>query len=206
MKVDEKQKDALLEIINIGIGKGANVLNQIVKHHVTLEVPRLEIFDQESFIKFLDNWTQKQYAAVEMAFSSSFSGSGLLIFPTDKARTLVHLFVRELQQEDDMDILNISALTEIGNIVINSVFSTLSGQFNIEFKYDVPEYRHGDINEIIKLDSPEKQGNIILLCKTSFKVIDLNIDGNLILIFEIQTFNELLSMIDQYYKKLFEKE
>lgn len=205
MKVEEKHKDALLEIINIGIGKGANVLNQIVKHHVTLEVPSLEIFDQKDFVKFLNNWEHEDYAAVEMGFSSAFSGFGLLIFPTEKATTLVHLFVRELQQKDDIEILNISALTEIGNIVINSIFSTLSEQFNIEFKYSIPEYKSGDIQEIIKFGKTQSNGNIVLLCKTSFRVIDLDIVGNLILIFEIQTFNELLSMIDQFYLRLFEK-
>lgn len=205
MKVEEKHRDALLEIINIGIGKGANVLNQIVKHHVTLEVPSLEIFDQQDFLQFLNEWKNEDYAAVEMEFKSTFSGFGLLIFPTEKATTLVHLFVRELQQKDDIEILNISALTEIGNIVINSIFSTLSEQFNIEFKYSIPEYRSGEIHEIIKFSNDQKNGNIILLCKTSFQVIDLDIEGKLILIFEIRTFNELLSMIDQFYLRLFEK-
>jgi chemotaxis protein CheC len=205
MKVEEKHRDVLLEIINIGIGKGANVLNQIVKHHVTLEVPSLEIFDQASFAKFLQKWEGEKYAAVEMEFSSSFSGSGLLIFPTEKATTLVHLFTQEVKQKDDIEVLNISALTEIGNIIINSVFSTLSEQFSIEFKYSLPEYRHGHIEDIIRFGGDQDRRNIILLCKTSFHVIDLDIQGNLILIFEIQTFNELLAMIDQFYLNLFKK-
>ena len=206
MEVSEKHKDALLEIINIGIGKGANVLNQIVKHHVTLEVPSLEIFDREGLLNSLSKWTEKNYSAVEMAFKSMFSGSGLLIFPTEKASKLVQLFVRDLRKENDMDILNVSALTEIGNIVINSVLSTISEEFVLEFKYSIPEYRNGEITKIIKFGEPMDQGQIVLLCKTSFKVIDLDINGTLILIFSINTFNELLSMIDRYYEKLFQKE
>jgi chemotaxis protein CheC len=204
MEVSEKHKDALLEIINIGIGRGANVLNQIVEHHVTLETPSLDIFDEKSLMKFLATWTDKDYAAVEMGFSSTFSGSGLLIFPTEKANKLVKLFVRDLHLNNSSDILNISALTEISNIIINSVFSTLSEQFEIELKYAIPEYRHGLIDDIIKFE-PDEYGKVVLLCKTSFKVIELDISGNLLLVFSIKTFNELLSMIDQYYANLFQK-
>ncbi|WP_159517158.1 hypothetical protein [Sunxiuqinia indica] len=204
MEVSEKHRDALLEIINIGIGRGANVLNQIVEHHVTLETPTLDIFDEKSLMKFLATWTDKDYAAVEMGFSSTFSGSGLLIFPSEKANKLVELFVRDLHINNSSDILNISALTEISNIIINSVFSTLSEQFEIELKYAVPEYRHGVIDDIIKFE-PGEYGKVVLLCKTSFKVIELDISGNLLLVFSIKTFNELLSMIDQYYANLFQK-
>ena len=204
MEVSEKHRDALLEIINIGIGRGANVLNQIVEHHVTLETPSLDIFDEKSLMKFLATWTDKDYAAVEMGFSSTFSGSGLLIFPSEKANKLVELFVRDLHINSSSDILNISALTEISNIIINSVFSTLSEQFEVELKYAIPEYRHGMIDDIIKFE-PGEYGKVVLLCKTSFKVIELDISGNLLLVFSIKTFNELLSMIDQYYANLFQK-
>ena len=47
MNLNELQLDYLKEIINIGIGKSANLLNQVVKNKVVLKVPVVQIIKIE---------------------------------------------------------------------------------------------------------------------------------------------------------------
>ena len=44
MKVTSYQVDALTELINIGVGRAAGMLNQILEAHIQLQVPSVKIF------------------------------------------------------------------------------------------------------------------------------------------------------------------
>ncbi len=43
MNISANQIDALKELVNIGIGRAAGVLNQMVSAHIKLQVPRIQI-------------------------------------------------------------------------------------------------------------------------------------------------------------------
>ena len=45
MKITEKQMEALREIINIGVGKSASMLNTMLNSHIILQVPTLKVFN-----------------------------------------------------------------------------------------------------------------------------------------------------------------
>ncbi len=49
MTCTAEQIDILKEMINLGVGKGADVLNTILHSHVRLQIPSLKVLSPDEF-------------------------------------------------------------------------------------------------------------------------------------------------------------
>jgi chemotaxis protein CheY-P-specific phosphatase CheC len=56
MKTSPEQLDALRELINIGIGRAAGVLNEMLSAHIQLYVPDVEILSAEESRERSTGW------------------------------------------------------------------------------------------------------------------------------------------------------
>ncbi len=68
MKLNTKQLDFLTEVINIGIGRSANVLNKIVSDRVKLNVPVIRLMHVDEIICILDPVDGEDMFLVSMVF------------------------------------------------------------------------------------------------------------------------------------------
>lgn len=200
--LDEKYIDVIREFVNIGMGQSADTLNQIINCHIKLNVPEIRIIDYsclKSEIKTLDN---QNHVAVSLKFKNDLNGIAKLIFPTESATKLVKLFVGDIEEDDtDMDGLRISALTEIGNIIINSIIGTISNHLDVNITYTVPEFVEGDLPEVTGIEQ-DNSDVMILFCKANFNAEEVHISGSLVLYFNIGQFKDFISIIDNYYDSI----
>lgn len=194
-ELTEYQTDALTELINIGVGRAASLLNEMIGSQILLSVPVLEVLtaltlQQELVKRFRD----EQLAIVRLGFTGSVQGTAELLFPTDSASTLVAVLTGEEQNSPDLDALKIGTLSEVGNIVINGVMGSISNVLEQRMDYTLPVYLEDSIGNLISLGNQEE--SMILLGKANFTIEQLEIIGDIILIFEVQTFDALLSAIE----------
>ena len=49
LSISHEQLEAIKELCNIGVGKGASVLNTMLSCHITLSVPHVKIVSQNDF-------------------------------------------------------------------------------------------------------------------------------------------------------------
>ena len=75
MKVTSYQIDALTELINIGVGRAAGTLNQILEAHVHLQVPSVKIFQYSQIEQALNNIATIPLSLVRLIFKGPFSGT-----------------------------------------------------------------------------------------------------------------------------------
>jgi chemotaxis protein CheC len=93
----------------------------------------------------------------------------------------------------DLDDLKIGTLSEIGNILINGVMGSIGNVLQQHINYAIPVYLEDTIDNLL----PDgKSDATILLAQASFTIEQLQIIGDIILIFEVQTFDSLLNAID----------
>lgn len=198
--VESKYRDIIKEVINIGVGKGAAILNNLLRSHIELTVPSLFFLKGDQISLFFSTFHDKQLSVVTMPFSSEISGSAKLLFPTESAIKLVNLFVKAQVHPftGDIDLIKANTLSEIGNIVINAVIGTISNQLKIHFRYSVPTYAEGDASHTIIGDS-NLDDWIILVCKTNFTVQSMQIEGTFILLFEIDSLDEFTELLDNLH-------
>lgn len=196
--ITEEQLDALQEFINIGVGRAAGMLNEMVESPIQLNVPVLSVFDGDTLKQeIVRRFNNHCLSVVRLTFSGSFSGSAELVFPTESASTLVSLLTGEERDSPDLDAVKVGTLTEVGNIVINGVLGSLSNLLNRQMKYRLPVYLEDTIEHLLSSNYSFDTDTVFLLAQTKFEIKQLEIIGEIILIFEMRSFDELLSCLDQ---------
>ncbi len=194
MKPTEEQLEGLKELINIGVGQGASVLNTMLSSHIRLQIPTLKLLTTREFMAELAEYGWEEIAAVNLGFKGNFSGSTQLIFPSDSASKLITTLTGEVEI-DDIDSIRAGTFTEIGNVVLNGVMGSISNILKFHLKYNVPNYMEGGVKELFPKSFGESE-NCLLLARTRFAVEALSIDGDILLFFDFEIFDKLLREID----------
>lgn len=193
-----EQLDALQEIVNIGIGKAAAMLNEMVDARIALEVPTIRLLSANQLRQvMLNRFNSQSISAVRLGFSGSLSGSAQLMFPTDSASVLVAVLTGEDLDSPDLDAVKIGTLSEIGNIVINGVIGSISNILNQRMEYKIPSYYEDIIENLLLSERNMTDDVVFILAQARFAIEKLEIVGDIVLLFEMKTFDNLLKAIDQ---------
>jgi chemotaxis protein CheC len=187
--------DSLTECINVGVGKAADLMNTMLQSHVTLTAPeirllRVDELRADSFFR-----SEVDCAAVEMRYSGEIEGFVGLVFDTGSAGRLVDCLtgIHDLRDED-LDSLRAGALSEIGNILINSVLGTIANQLGVHLRFSVPYYRENRGSRLLE-DMEVAERDMVLLTKASFVISELEITGDLALFFSFRSYGQLVAAI-----------
>lgn len=195
MKLTPEQIDALRELINIGVGRSAGMLNDMVNFRVYLQVPSIKVFSISEAIKELE-WSESDWlATIELLFKGALSGTAALVFPAESASNLVALLSGEELGSPDLDSVRVETLKEVGNIIINGVMGSIGNVLKKRIDYSLPTYIE-DSAEKLLTPNDFNLNTTVLLARTHFKVKEINVVGDIILIFEVDSFNDLVAAID----------
>lgn len=196
MYLTEEQMDAMQELVNIGVGRAASMLNEMVDSRIILEIPYIKVLNVVDLLEELEKqFNDGCFAVVRQGFTGSFCGTAELVFPTESASTLVALLTGEEPDSPDLDAVKIGTLSEIGNIVINGVMGSMSNVLKQRMNYALPVYTEDTIKSLFLSDNFSHA--TILLAQARFKIEKLEIIGDIILIFEVSSFDALLAAINQ---------
>lgn len=192
--------DALTELVNMGVGRAANALNELTESHIILKVPSLEIFRFEEFDKLDKRFGLDPVAAVLQNFHGSYRGRAALIFPTESALNLVTGVTGEEPEADDLDAIQSGTLAEIGNIVINALIGTIGNILGNRLEFDLSEYFQDTVANLIKdSTSADLSESFILISEVHFIIEKLDISGHIILTFDIDSLEALFLLINQAF-------
>ncbi|OHD07518.1 MAG: hypothetical protein A2086_05625 [Spirochaetes bacterium GWD1_27_9] len=198
MELTDFQLDIIKELVNIGVGKASSLLNEIVKHHILLKVPVAKIISNENDMKDeLKNYDEN-ISSIRLKFKGGFSGSSILIFSSKNASKLIDIVTDDIAQNYDFDSIRIGVLTEIGNILINAIVGSISNILNKYIKYSIPFYNESKISniyELVKISIANKSD--IIFIRSTFIIKDLEIKGDIILIFELDSLKNLIEEIEK---------
>lgn len=198
--ISDRSLSILQELINIGVGKGAQVLNTLLSHHVELDVPVVTETTPAGLMGALGLDPTQALSCVQMGYRGSLQGEVQLLFPSEAAAQMVSLIVGDGHAPEELDDIRQATLTEVGNIVINAVVGTLSNLFGFHLQYTLPSYRGGTLGVIEDQESLAAM-EVILLAKTSFTIQDLWLTGNMVLFFSLPTFQNLENALELYVNR-----
>jgi len=202
MVITDSHIDALKELMNIGVGRGAAILNTMLSCHIKLHVPDIRIIGSDEFYsdyKPVEVGEGERLSVVNLSFKGKFRGDVNLIFTTASAIKLVTALTGEEPDPGELDTIQAGTLTEVGNIVLNSVMGTMGNLLKIELHYSVPAFGEGDLETLFSIRWVNEKP-FIQLAKVRFNIEELDIKGDIILMFEIGSFDFLLEKLDIYIK------
>ncbi len=188
--------DALRELVNIGVGQAAGMLNQMLRSHIRLQVPHVKVLSQSELKEEMEELGAETLSAVQLMFNGPSSGIASLAFPTDSAVKFVDILVGEEPGILDFDSIKIGTLTEVGNIVLNGVMGSIGNILNQRIWYSVPTYIKDPVKGLLGLGDPDPS-TTVLWAQTRFTIEQYQLTGDVILLFEMGSLDVLLAAIDR---------
>lgn len=195
MELTADEIDALKELINIGVGNAAGMLNEMLQFPIQLQIPEVDLLSPlELQSELKKRFGIELLSVVQLGFNGSFSGSAQLMFPTESAVNLVSVLTGEDKASPDLDSLKISTLTEVGNMLINGVMGSIGNILDQPLDYEVPYYSEEEIEELLSKEQSLEYGTV-LLAPAHFSIEELQIQGDILLFFDVGSFKLLLEAI-----------
>lgn len=199
IELSDMEIDALTEMVNIGVGRAANSLSDIIGEHVLLKVPRVQVYSLDNLSDAISGFEKDKHASVLQAFHGDFTGTSALVFPPESAVRLVKALTGGQVDSSTLDAVRSGTLVEIGNIVINAILGTMGNMLDSSFVFSLPEYREiRNIADIIAgagTGSREEKG-LIMLAEANFNISTLEINGFIFIVFKLESIKNLIQMIN----------
>lgn len=195
MKLEPTHLDALRELMNIGVGRAASELNELLQSPIALKIPKVAAFPATELREHLGDGAETQISAVQLPFEGSLAGRAVLGFPTDSATKLVELLTGSELDHAELDSLRAGVLTEVGNIVLNGVMGTFSNVLDANLDYHMPDYFEDSAHRVLGGER-DATAYTVLLANTHFTVEALAIHGSIDVVFRVEAFDQLLKAID----------
>ncbi len=199
MNVSEEVIDGIRELVTIGVGRSAGMLNRLTKAHVTLTVPEVQISNVTQDIQLIkptaNSINSEEISHIILEFSGELTGSFDLIIPFLSALNLVMLLTGEKELSDEMDALRVETLLEVSNIIISSVMSSLSIFLKSRLLFQFPRYQVGKAKSIIPYAIT---GTLIgIIAHTHFLVQDRHVESDIFITLTPESFQYLKIHIEQ---------
>ena len=197
-QLSELQQDALIEIFNIGMGQAASSMSQIVGEEIALSVPRLDVLCGTGQIDTIRAAIRSpRICAVSQDFTGSIDAKAFLIFPEGKTLEIVRRMLGESVAAGELNEMEQEALSEIGNIILNSCISSLCETLQAGFQCSMPAYHAGSTDEILFSNSVQKD-NLLMLFHVDFSMPRAKIDGYLVFLLNTPSFKVLIEQVDRF--------
>jgi len=194
--LNDKQNDVLNEMINVGIGKGADMLNAILGTHIRLEVPFVRVLSQSEFESDIKKNRVNSLSAVNLSFKGDITGNVELVFPKESAVNLVAALTGEDPKTILLDSISTGTLSEIGNIVINAVIGSICNMFDFKLSYSAPMYLEGNY-EKLSMVIRTGENSIILQARARFIIDMFAVTGDIVLFLELDSLDRIFSIIEK---------
>ena len=200
-QLDELQHDALVELFNQGVGQAAAAMSQIVHEEVTMSVPLITFQSRAEVAQELGGPEARRICAVTQTYQGAFNTEAMLMFPEEKSLEIVRLMVGQSVTMEELSEMEQEAMSEIGNIILNSCMSTLANIAGKELHGSLPIYRIGTSDQI--LGSSDNQWNgMVLTLKIDFNIEKHEINGYVAFLLDTTALHDLQAYLQQYLSGL----
>jgi len=199
--IDGIERDALTELVNMGVSRAATQLSRLTSEPVALSVPDVMVIPRQKAVTLLPASGTMPLVAVREQFSGRFSGSALLIFPETNSLGIVKAVIGDQTRIEEIEELEPEALTEIGNILLNGCLSILANALHLSLSVSLPVLLRGDGRLLLlggdqpHLDAP------VLFVRVDFAMHRHRIEGYIVLTMDLPDLQELevllRAMIDE---------
>lgn len=200
--LEELERDALTELVNIGVSKAAANLRKMVGEQVLLSVPSVEVVTREGAKVLIGERESGELVAVRQDFEGVFSGRALLIFPKSNSMALVHAVTGGALSAQDAVDMEVEALAETGNVVLNSCLATMANMLQQPLTMSLPEVIRGDGAALFDMSLASAEGGVVLFLYINFAINDRDIRGYIAMLMDLPSLQALKALIADFIERV----
>jgi chemotaxis protein CheC len=198
MLINQDQKDALSELINIGFGRAANALSILVRTRVILQAPEADVYPVSEIKNAFSIFGAGDIGSVYQVFRGSISGTMALLMDLDSAAALVDMTQGEKVSPRKIDKSDREDLAEIGNILLNAFCGSFSNLLSLSVTYSTPEYYQSPVEgQVDFLTKNEQEIQYAVVVKVRFHLVEGSVEGYVIILMGVPSLEALFSAIQR---------
>lgn len=185
--------DCLQEIGNIGSGNAASSLSAMLSKPVTMHVPKIKVLDYQAVIDEMGG-PEKIITAILVTFKGDIKGMMMFLLENAFAEIVVNTFMgKENIDVIKMDEADSSAVKEMGNIMAGAYLSALAAMAEFTVEMDPPSMTIDMMGALMSapMTTLDDVGDKVLFIDDGFKIDNVNIDANIILVPEMESLDIL---------------
>lgn len=204
IKLSEVEKDALIEIGNIGMSRAGKQLSILLNSAVNITIPKINLLAAKEIPNegFFD--VDRNLAYVCQSLSNDLIGRAVLIFNREHTSMLTHAIIGDMPKlsEKEVRACEQEAMLEIGNIIITSCISAIVNMLDKKVKLSTPLYNEDTIKNLIdeQVNSLEEYAREVFMIATKLETTSRDISGKLVLILTDNSIVNLLHGIKELLK------
>lgn len=203
LSLDDLERDALTEVVNIGVSRAAASLRKMVGRQVLLSVPAVEIVTRRAAASLIGQRESEDLVAIHQDFQGAFSGRALLIFPETKSMELVRSVLGEDVGPEDLPELESEALAETGNVILNNCLGTMANMLQQSLKMSLPSVMRGNGEQIFsRPDGDGEDVALVLFLYINFTIQDRNIRGYIAMLMDLPSLSALKLLIADFIERV----
>ena len=196
-KFSAMQIDVLKEIGNIGSGNACTALAMLLNTFVDMTVPSIRFLDFESVKEFLGGG-ESEVLGIRIGVKEDLTGMMFHIVKKQFAERIINTFYpKELDTLNDLNDMDLSVLSEMGNITSGAYANALASLSNMKVDIMTPEYHVNTIEEILQIPLKEyaEVGDKILVVDEQFIMGDEKLTSHMLLILDGPSLHKLFERL-----------
>lgn len=202
MELNENQKDALTELINIGYSRAAGALSELTGYRIRLEVPQVAMHTIPEIMEQLRGVIQGDVASVNQVFSGPISGNALLLLDEHAALMLNELLTDEKLAAPRLDTGVREVITEVGNILLNACLGVFGNLLQVQVSFSVPRMHVDSVQGVLhSITVMDKELRYALMVHTRFHVRSSNVSGYMVIILGVTSLDRMMLELKRWEER-----
>ena len=195
--LNDLQFDVLKEIGNIGAGNATTALAKMMNMKIDMNVPRVDLVPFTNLPDIFGS-PEEVLAGILVQLDGDIKGMMMFLVKEKSAHNLVNSLMGGMIQSsgDGFSDMELSALGEIGNIIIGAYLSAMSNLTSLKISSSVPYISIDMAVALLSVPAIEvgKLGDKVLLIETQFGELDF-VNGYFLMVPELESYDAILSSL-----------
>lgn len=195
--LNDLQFDVLKEIGNIGAGNATTALAKMMNMKIDMNVPRVDLVPFTNLPDIFGS-PEEVLAGILVQLDGDVKGMMMFLVKEKSAHNLVNSLMGGMIQSsgDGFSDMELSALGEIGNIIIGAYLSAMSNLTSLKISSSVPYISIDMAGALLSVPAIEfgKLGDKVLLIETQFGELDF-VNGYFLMVPELESYDAILSSL-----------
>ena len=195
--LNDLQFDVLKEIGNIGAGNATTALAKMMNMKIDMNVPRVDLVPFTNLPDIFGS-PEEVLAGILVQLDGDIKGMMMFLVKEKSAHNLVNSLMGGMIQSsgDGFSDMELSALGEIGNIIIGAYLSAMSNLTSLKISSSVPYISIDMAGALLSVPAIEfgKLGDTVLLLAPPFGALAF-VNGYFLMVPELESYDAILSSL-----------
>ncbi len=200
--MDDMSKDMMKEIGSIGTGNAATALSSLLGIEVKMSIPEVQILGYNESVYVLGH-PEEMVSGVLVEMSGEVSGIMLFVMKMEFINSvLTHVLQKTVTDYSELGEMEMSALTEVGNIIISNYILSLSKLADMDISLSVPGFAINMLGAIMTVPMAELgyESNKLMMIRGKCVIGGEHVESNLLMLPDIHSLNFLMDRLVTPYE------